>query len=107
MAATIPAARDAASTASASSPAPQATDRRLRLEDILKLMVADGLVPAADADKLARARGSRGDHPLEFIANQKWKAATAPHRTLTLDWLVQLPARKPRHPYLHLHPPKI
>ena len=87
MAAPIPAARDAAPSASAS--APQAGDRRLRLEDILKLMVADGIVPAATADALARSRGSRGDHPLEFIANQKWKAAAPPHATLSLDWLVE------------------
>jgi len=31
-----------------------ATDRKLRLEDILKLMVADGLIPAAEAERLAR-----------------------------------------------------
>ena len=43
-------------------------------------MVADGLVPAADADKLARSRGSRGEHPLEFIADQKWKSAAAAAR---------------------------
>ena len=107
MAATIPAAREAASTPSTSSPAPQAQDRRLRLEDILKLMVADGLVPAADADKLARARGSRGEHPLEYIANQKWKAATPPHATLTLDWLVEWLAGKLGIPYLHVDPLKI
>jgi hypothetical protein len=79
MAATIPAAREAASTPSASSPAPQAQDRRLRLEDILKLMVVDGLVPAADADKLARARGSRAS-TRSGKATQKW-AATPPWRS--------------------------
>ena len=79
MAATPPAAREAAPSPSALSPAPHAQDRRLRLEDILKLMVVDGLVSAADADALARSRGSRGNHPLEFIANQRWKAAAHPH----------------------------
>ncbi len=90
-----------------SAPAPHAKDRRLRLEDILKLMVADGLVAAADAEKLSRSRGSRGEHPLEFVAAQKWKAASPPHATLTLDWLVEWLAGKLGVPYLHVDPLKI
>src|SRR6266496_2065503 len=90
-----------------SAPAPHAQDRRLRLEDILKLMVADGLVAAADAEKLSRSRSARGDHPPEFIALQKWKAATPPHGTLTLDWLVEWLAGKLGVPYLHIDPLKI
>src|SRR5882672_6161515 len=50
------------------------TDRRLRVEDILKLMVADALVTAVDADRLARSRTHRFDHPLELIADQKWRS---------------------------------
>ena len=84
-----------------------AQDRRLRLEDILKLMVADGLVSAHDADKLARTRGGRGEHPLEFIASQRWKAASTPHTLLTLEWLVEWLAGKLGVPYLHIDPLKI
>jgi general secretion pathway protein E len=94
----------------ASGPKPMAQiaqDRRLRLEDILKLMVADGLVPAHDADKLARARGGRGEHPLEFIAGQRWKAAASPHTPLTLEFLVEWLAGKLGVPYLHIDPLKI
>ena len=36
--------------ASPHSPPRETADRRLRLEDILKLMVMEGMVPAADAD---------------------------------------------------------
>ena len=50
-------------------------DRRLRLEEILTLMVADGLVAAADADTLARAPARRAEHPLEIIAEKNWHAA--------------------------------
>ena len=49
---------------------PRQPDRRLRIEDILKLMVAEGLVTAADADRLARSRTHRFEHPLEMIADQ-------------------------------------
>src|SRR5204863_2640434 len=50
------------------------SDRRLRVEDILKLMVADGLVGAVEAERLARSRTQRFDHPLELIADQKWRS---------------------------------
>ena len=36
-----------------SLPARDSADRRLRLEDILKLMVSDGLVSASEADRVA------------------------------------------------------
>jgi hypothetical protein len=44
--------------------------RTLRLEEILTLLVADGLVAAADADVLARHRLRRSEHPLETIAEK-------------------------------------
>src|SRR5581483_4491988 len=83
------------------------SDRRLRLEDILKLMVADGLVSAADADKLARSRTQRFEHPLEMVADQKWKSQAPPHKTLTLEWLVEWLAGKLKVPYRHIDPLKI
>jgi general secretion pathway protein E len=89
------------------APTQAVQDRRLRLEDILKLLVADGLVAAPVAEKLARARGSRGEHPLEFIADQKWKSVVSPHPALTLDWLVEWLAGKLGVPYLHIDPLKI
>jgi general secretion pathway protein E len=85
----------------------QTQDRRLRAEDILKLMVADGLITVSVADKVARAQGPRGDHPLEFIANQRWKSALVPHPALTLDWLVEWLAGKLGIPFMHIDPLKI
>ncbi len=88
-------------------PGVRAQDRRLRLEDILKLMQADGLIGAADAERLARARSGRHDHPLEFIADQRWKALAPPHAALTLEWLVEWLAGKLGVTYLHIDPLKI
>src|SRR5215813_2870582 len=82
-------------------------DRRLRLEDILKLMAADGLVAAADAEKLARSRTQRFETPLELIADQKWRALSGPKKPLTLDFLVEWLAGKLGVRYQHIDPLKI
>ncbi|MFI4925373.1 MAG: GspE/PulE family protein, partial [Vicinamibacteria bacterium] len=95
-------------TRPAASRDPSATgDRRLRLDDILKLMAADGLVTRADADKLARARTKQYEHPLELVAAQHWRSTKAPHVQLTLDWLVEWLAGKLGVPYRHIDPLKI
>ena len=101
--------------AAAATPAPTAEvprpnrppDRRLRLEDILKLMVADGLIPVADAEKLRSSRTHRFEHPLEMIADQKWRSPAATHPVMTLEWLVEWLAGKLGVPYHHIDPLKI
>ena len=87
--------------------APRTPDRRLRLDDILKLMVADGLIAAADAEPVARSRTQRYEHPLELIADQKWRSLLPPRRTLTLETLVEWLAGKLGVPYHHIDPLKI
>ena len=82
-------------------------DRRLRLDDILKLMVADGLVLQADAERVARSRTQRFEHPLELIAELKLKSLKAPHRTLLLEPLVEWLAGKLGVRYLHVDPLKV
>jgi len=82
-------------------------DRRLRLDDILKLMLADGLVSAPDAEVLARSRTHRFEHPLEAIADRKWKSPKPPHRVMTLEWLVEWLAGKLGIAYVHIDPLKI
>jgi len=94
-------------SAPAASPRAATSDRRLRLDDILKLMVADGLIARADADKLARSRTLRFEHPLEAIADQKWKSVRAPHKLMTLEWLVEWLAGKLDIPYFHIDPLKV
>jgi len=82
-------------------------DRPLRLGDILKLMVADGLVAQADADQVARARTQRFEHPLELIAEHKLKSQKPPGKVLTVDALVEWLAGKLGVPYQHIDPLKI
>jgi len=82
-------------------------DRRLRLDDILKLMVADGQVSSADAEPIARSRTKQYDHPLELIASAKLKSLKPPHKLMTLEWLVEWLAGKLKIAYLHIDPLKI
>ncbi|MDR0247262.1 MAG: Flp pilus assembly complex ATPase component TadA [Burkholderiales bacterium] len=82
-------------------------DRRLRLNDILKLMVADGLIKMDDAMKLVKTKAMRFGEPLERIAMQQWKSLPPPHRELTVDALVEWLAGKLGVPYFHIDPLKI
>ena len=62
-------------------------DHRLTLPEVVDALVADGLIPAADADKFKQERRYfKGDtHPLTIIAEQRWKSLQPPHRVLDLD----------------------
>ena len=86
---------------------PKQPDKRLKLEDVLKLMVADGLITTAQSELVARSRTKQYDHPLQLIAAQQWKSVKAPHRLMILEWLVEWLAGKLKVPYLHIDPLKI
>jgi general secretion pathway protein E len=104
----------AAATPLAPAPEPAAptrpakpTDRRLRLDDILKLMVADGLVSAADAELLGRSRTQRFETVLELIADRKWRSLVGSKKLLTLDAIVEWLAARLKLKYHHIDPLKI
>jgi len=103
------AAATAAATRPAAAPARPARppDRRLRVEDILKLMVADGLASAADAEQLSRSRTQRFETALELIADRKWRSLSDPKKVITLDFLVEWLAGRLKVPYHHIDPLKI
>ena len=82
-------------------------DRRLRLDDIVTLMVADGLISPADGERLAHARTQRFEHPLELVADHKLKSLKPPHHTLLLEPLVEWLAGKLGVPYRHIDPLKV
>ncbi len=84
-------------------------EHRLTLPEILDLLVADGLVTRADADRLvAERRMHRGDHhPLVVIADQKWRGAAPPQKLLSIDMLTQWLAEKVGLEYYHIDPLKI
>src|SRR5574340_777576 len=86
---------------------PPRADRRLELRDILKLMVAEGLVGAAAAERIARARTKRFEHPLELIADERLQSAQPPGKLLTLDGLVEWLAGRLGVPSMHIDPLRI
>ena len=104
--ATVIAAPASAAPTGIAHPARPSADRYLRLEDILKLMVADGLIPAADASAL-HSRRLRYEHPLELVAEQQWRSAKPPRRLLTLEALTEWLAGKLGVPHLHIDPLRI
>ncbi|HTQ73333.1 MAG TPA: GspE/PulE family protein [Burkholderiales bacterium] len=84
-------------------------DHRLTLSEVLQAMVADGLVPKAEAEKLvADRRLHRGDHhPLVVVADQKWRSAKPPHRVLGVESLTEWLAKQTGMEYFHIDPLKI
>jgi general secretion pathway protein E len=84
-----------------------AVDKRLNIDDILKLMVVDGLIPRADGEKLSKVRTRQYEHPMELIAAQNWKSGKAPHPQMSLEWLTEWLAGKLGARYYHIDPLKI
>ena len=82
-------------------------DRRLLLEDIVKLMQADGLMASDQAEELCGARHGRDQHPVVLIANQKLRSRQPPHRLMHIEWLTEWLAGKLEIPYMHIDPLKI
>ncbi len=92
-----------------SAEAPAASDHRLTLAEILDALIADGLVPLAEAEKFkADRRYFKGDvHPLIVIAERRWKSPEPPNRLLDLEALTQWLARWCGLEYRHIDPLKI
>jgi general secretion pathway protein E len=88
---------------------PTQRDRRLTIDEILRDLVADKLVPREAADALLATKALRkGDtHPLILVTDQKWKDPNHPKRLLTLDTLSEWFAAKVDLPYFRIDPFKI
>ncbi len=89
--------------------AAEQTEHRLTLVEVVDALVADGVVGSGEGDKFKQERRYfRGDiHPLFVIAEQKWKSAKPPHRTLDLEALTQWLAQWCGLDYFHIDPLKI
>jgi general secretion pathway protein E len=105
----LPAARGVAIFPAMQNAAEARQDHRLTLSEVLQALVADGLVPRVEADKLvADRRMHRADHhPLAVIADQKWRSAKPPHKLMGIEWLTEWLAGQTGMEYFHIDPLKI
>lgn len=88
------------------------TERRLRLDDLLPLMVTDGMLKAKQADELQHlwdkiVSAQAVPHPLVWLANKKLADQRDLAVFLTLDVLTPWLALRLSIPYLHIDPLKI
>ncbi len=84
-------------------------EHKLKLAEVLDMLVTDSMVAKDDADALiAERRIHRQDsHPLVVIAEKSWKSKAPPHRILNLDVLTEWLAKRTGIEYFHIDPLKI
>jgi general secretion pathway protein E len=99
---------------SVAAPTRTRKDRRLSLDEVGALLVADGLATAETVARLVdNRRLQRSDvHPLVTIANERWKAeAVAGHplseKVLTIEALTEWLAGRVGLGYFHIDPLKV
>jgi general secretion pathway protein E len=82
---------------------------RLTLGDALRILVNDGVLDKAQAEKLYKDRklDSSNLHPLVVIGEQKWKNLKSPYNAITVEWLSSWLATFAGLDYYHIDPLKI
>jgi general secretion pathway protein E len=82
---------------------------RIILGDVLRMLINDGVLEKAQAEKLYKDRrlDSSNLHPLVVIGEQKWKSFKPPHNAITLEWLSSWLAAQAGLDYYHIDPLKL
>jgi general secretion pathway protein E len=83
-------------------------ERRIALGEILDALVIEKIVAPEVAEKMrvdARLKKS-AVHPLELVADQKWKSL-GDGKAVTIDWLAEWMAKRSGLDYFHIDPLKI
>lgn len=82
---------------------------RLTLGDTLRMLVSDGIVDKAHAEKLYKDRklDSSNLHPLVVIGEQKWKSLKSPHKAVTVEFLSTWLAERSGLEFYHIDPLKL
>ncbi len=91
------------------SPTIQKNKSRLSLGDVLRMLVNDGRVDKADAEKLFKDRklDSSNLHPVVVIGEQKWKDLQTPHKVMNVDFLSRWLAEQAGVDFYHIDPLKL
>ncbi len=82
---------------------------RLTLGDTLRMLVSDGIVDKAQAEKLYKDRklDSSNLHPLVVVGEQKWKSLRAPNKAITVEMLTIWLAERSGLEFYHIDPLKL
>ena len=66
-------------------------EHKLTLHEVLRMLVADGMVGKTDADALGSDKRMRRHdiHPLVVVADQNWKSQLPPNKLLNLETLTE------------------
>lgn len=82
---------------------------KLNLGDVLRMLVNDGRLDKAEAEKLYKDRklDSSNLHPIIIIGEQKWKDLRAPHKSLNVDFLSRWLADQAGLDFYHIDPLKL
>jgi general secretion pathway protein E len=85
------------------------SEHKLQLAEVLHMLVADGHINRDEADGLIAERKlhRHEQHPLVLIADQAFRSALPPNKTLSLEALTEWLAQKVGLEYLHIDPLKI
>ena len=84
--------------------APQPGEHKLALGELLHWLVQDGMVSAAEAERLAKNRKADRSHPLVVVGEQKWRNLLPPGKPLSVEFLTEWLAARIGMPYFHIDP---
>ena len=89
--------------------AAKGAQRSLKLGDVLRMLVSDGMLEKSHAELLYKDRkmDSSKLHPIVIIAEQKWKSLVAPHKAMTVENLTIWLAARSGLEYYHVDPLKL
>ena len=86
----------------------QAPPGRVTSGFVIKQLVVDGLLSAADAERFKMTGGSeRSGHPLVVLAEMNYRSPQADRQLLDLETLTRWIAEKAALPYFHIDPLKV
>jgi general secretion pathway protein E len=82
---------------------------KLSLGDLLRMLVNDGRLDKAEAEKLYKDRklDSSNLHPIIIVGEQKWKDLHSPHKVMNADYLSRWLASQSGHEFYHIDPLKL
>ncbi|OFZ66122.1 MAG: type II secretion system protein E [Betaproteobacteria bacterium RBG_16_56_24] len=85
----------------------QSGQHKLTLGEVLNMLVQDGMVSPADAEKLTRNRKADLSHPLVVVGGQNWRNLLPPGKPLSVEFLTEWLAARIGMPFFHIDPLKL